>query len=124
MALKLDVTVPPNATGLVYVPGTDPAKVGEVGSGTPLVAGRAPGRDARRRAGRQRRLPRELRLATRSGSAPACSPPPTRPAPSAARCRATLSLTLGTPASFGAFTPGVERDYTAIDDRERDLDGG
>ena len=26
---------------------------------------------------------------------------------------ATLSLTLGTPASFGAFTPGVMRDYTA-----------
>ena len=25
----------------------------------------------------------------------------------------TLSLTLGTPASFGAFTPGVARDYTA-----------
>jgi len=26
---------------------------------------------------------------------------------------ATLSLTLGTPASFGAFTPGVQREYTA-----------
>jgi hypothetical protein len=26
---------------------------------------------------------------------------------------ATLSLTLGTPASFGAFTPGVARDYFA-----------
>ena len=26
---------------------------------------------------------------------------------------ATLSLALGTPASFGAFTPGVARDYTA-----------
>ena len=26
---------------------------------------------------------------------------------------ATLSLTLGTPASFGAFTPGVAKDYTA-----------
>ena len=25
----------------------------------------------------------------------------------------TLSLTLGAPASFGAFTPGVDRDYTA-----------
>jgi hypothetical protein len=25
---------------------------------------------------------------------------------------ATLSLSLGTPASFGAFTPGVTRDYT------------
>ncbi len=41
--LKLDVKIPPNATGVVYVPGTDPAKVGEVGSGIPLVAGRAPG---------------------------------------------------------------------------------
>ena len=26
---------------------------------------------------------------------------------------ATLSLTLGAPASFGAFTPGVAKDYTA-----------
>ena len=26
---------------------------------------------------------------------------------------ATLSLTLGTPAAFGAFTPGVQRDYDA-----------
>ena len=26
---------------------------------------------------------------------------------------ATLALTLGTPASFGAFTPGVAKDYTA-----------
>ena len=26
---------------------------------------------------------------------------------------ATLSLTLGTPAAFGAFTPGVARDYFA-----------
>ncbi len=26
---------------------------------------------------------------------------------------ATLSLTLGAPASFGSFTPGVARDYTA-----------
>ena len=26
---------------------------------------------------------------------------------------ATLSLSLGTPATFGAFTPGVPRDYTA-----------
>ena len=26
---------------------------------------------------------------------------------------ATLALTLGAPATFGAFTPGVEKDYTA-----------
>ena len=37
---------------------------------------------------------------------------------------ATLSLTLGTPASFGAFTPGIDREYTAVDDGQRDLDRG
>ena len=37
---------------------------------------------------------------------------------------ATLSLTLGAPASFGAFTPGVDKDYTASTTRERDLDRG
>ena len=36
---------------------------------------------------------------------------------------ATLSLTLGTPATFGAFTPGVTRDYTASTHGDRDLDG-
>ena len=41
--IQMDVTVPPNATGRVYVPGTDPKLVGEVGSGTPLIAGNAPG---------------------------------------------------------------------------------
>ena len=30
-----------------------------------------------------------------------------------ATCPATLSLALGAPASFGAFTPGVERTYEA-----------
>src|SRR5262245_28875960 len=35
-------------------------------------------------------------------------------APTASRAEpATLSLTLGAPPSFGAFTPGVTRDYTA-----------
>ena len=41
---------------------------------------------------------------------------------SAASVPATLSLTLGAPASFGAFTPGVARDYDGGDDGERDLD--
>ena len=36
----------------------------------------------------------------------------------------TLSLTLGAPASFGAFTPGVARDYTASHDRQRDQHRG
>ena len=35
---------------------------------------------------------------------------------------ATLSLTLGAPATFGAFTPGVARDYTASTHGDRDLD--
>ena len=34
---------------------------------------------------------------------------------------ATLSLAMGTPASFGAFTPGVGKDYTRVDDGQRDL---
>ena len=37
----------------------------------------------------------------------------TCPAARAATVPATLSLTLGAPASFGAFTPGVAKDYTA-----------
>ena len=35
---------------------------------------------------------------------------------------ATLALTLGTPATFGAFTPGVAKDYTASHDGQRRLD--
>ena len=34
---------------------------------------------------------------------------------------ATLALTMGTPASFGAFTPGVAREYTATTTGEHDL---
>ena len=37
---------------------------------------------------------------------------------------ATLSLAMGPAASFGAFTPGVAREYTASTTRERDLDRG
>ena len=37
---------------------------------------------------------------------------------------ATLSLAVGGPASFGAFTPGLARDYFAIARGDRDLDGG
>ena len=36
---------------------------------------------------------------------------------------ATLSLTLGAPAAFAPFMPGVARDYTASTDGDRDLDG-
>ena len=37
---------------------------------------------------------------------------------------ATLSLSLGAPASFGAFTPGVDAGVRGGDGGERDLDGG
>ena len=42
-----------------------------------------------------------------------CSATPTPRAARAARCRPRSSLTLGAPATFGAFTPGVAKDYTA-----------
>ena len=38
---------------------------------------------------------------------------PSRRARSAAPCRRRCRSTLGAPATFGAFTPGVARDYTA-----------
>jgi alpha-L-rhamnosidase len=41
-ALELDVTVPPNATGRVYVPASSPENVTEVGSGRPVTAAEAP----------------------------------------------------------------------------------
>ena len=37
---------------------------------------------------------------------------------------ATLSLTLGAPASFGPFTPGVDAGVHGVDDGDRHLDGG
>ena len=37
---------------------------------------------------------------------------------------ATLSLTLGAPAQFGAFTPGIAKDYTASTTATGDLHGG
>ncbi len=44
----------------------------------------------------------------------AAAPPVTRsPGDAGGTVPATLALTLGTPATFGAFTPGVTRDYTA-----------
>ena len=41
--LEIDVTVPPTATGLVYVPAADPAAVTEAGGGTPVPASEAEG---------------------------------------------------------------------------------
>ena len=36
---------------------------------------------------------------------------------------ATLALTFGAPATFGAFTPGVAKEYTASTDLHRDPHG-
>ena len=109
--LKLDVTVPPNATGRVYLPGTDPSKVGEVGSGTPLVAGRAPGVTL---VGVQ-----DDSVVYRVGSGsyafrvgPGVFASTDATGTVGGTVPATLSLTVGT-ASFGAFTPGADREYTA-----------
>ncbi len=109
--LEYDVTVPPDATGLVHVPGSDPSQIGEVGSGQ-SVAANAPGvslvgvqDDAvvyRVGSGayRFRVGPGAFAATTATGSASGTVP-------------ATLSLSLGTPAAFGAFTPGVAKDYLA-----------
>jgi alpha-L-rhamnosidase len=40
--LELDVTVPPTATGRVYVPASRPESVAEIGSGRPVTAAEAP----------------------------------------------------------------------------------
>ncbi len=40
--LELDVTVPPNATGRVYVPAPGPKSVTEIGGGRAVIAERAP----------------------------------------------------------------------------------
>ena len=44
---------------------------------------------------------------------PAATFSPTRPGTVGGSVPATLSLTMGAPATFGAFTPGVAKDYTA-----------
>jgi alpha-L-rhamnosidase len=41
--LELDVTIPPNATGLVYVPAARAADVTEIGGGSSATAERATG---------------------------------------------------------------------------------
>jgi alpha-L-rhamnosidase len=110
--IRLDVTIPANTTAKVYVPGTDPAKIGEVGSGTALPAKNAPGVTV---AGVDQGStvlevgsgsysfvvgPGLFNSAEATGTVGGTVPP-------------TLSLTLGAPASFGPFAPGVEKTYEA-----------
>ena len=49
---------------------------------------------------------------------------PTRPGTVGGTVPATLALTLGAPATFGAFTPGIAKEYTAAHDGQRHLHGG
>ena len=49
---------------------------------------------------------------------------PAQDAPVSGTVPATLALTLGGPASFGAFTPGVAKNYDATHDGRRGLHGG
>ncbi|MBE2320745.1 family 78 glycoside hydrolase catalytic domain [Solirubrobacter sp. CPCC 204708] len=110
--LQLNVKVPAGATGRVYVPATDPAKVGEVGSGTPLVASEAPGVDLVGISGSHvvyevgsgayafRTGPGEFAATSVDGRVGGTVP-------------ATLALTLDGAATFDPFIPGTARDYTA-----------
>jgi hypothetical protein len=110
--ITMNVTIPANTTAKVYVPGNDPGKIGEVASGKPLLAKNAPGvtlagveQDAvvfNVGSGTYRFVvgPGLFNATETTGTVGGTVP-------------ATLSLTLGTPASFGAFTPGVAKDYTA-----------
>ena len=79
---------------------------------------------------RTRRCSASATRSSSSSAAPATSRPTTAPklayvteatAPVGGMVPATLALTLGAPASFGAFTPGVAREYTASTTAERGL---
>ena len=105
----MDVTIPPNTTALVSVPGTDPAKVGELGSGRALLAKNAPGVSlvgVEQGAVVFRVGSGDYRFVVGDGLFAATEVPGTV----GGTVPPTLSLTLGAPAQFGAFTPGVARD--------------
>ncbi len=110
--IRMDVTIPVNTTALVSVPGTDPNKVGELGSGRALVAKNAPGVSL---VGVQ-----EGAVVFRVGSGdyrfvvgPGLFAATEVPGTVGGTVPPTLSLTLGAPAQFGVFTPGVARTYEA-----------
>ena len=110
--ITMDVTIPPNVTALVSVPGTDPNKVGELGSGRALLAKNAPGVSlvgVEQGAVVFRVGSGDYRFVVGDGLFAATEVPGTV----SGTVPATLSLTLGPPATFGAFTPGVTREYTA-----------
>jgi len=96
----LDVGVPTNVKATVAIPNASGAKYVGVGAGAPRYVGEQGG----------------YAVFEVGSGATHFSIGATAETPVGGTVPATLSLSLGRPASFGAFTPGVERDYTATTD--------
>jgi hypothetical protein len=93
----LDVDVPANQTATVAIPNPGGLKYVGVGAGAPQLSGTANG----------------YTTFTVGSGATHFSTGDSQTGGVGGTVPATLSLTLGAPASFGAFTPGVAKDYTA-----------
>ena len=105
----LDVNVPANVKATVAIPNPGGAvKYVGVGAGAPRLVGDQDGRTV-----------------FTVGSGPThFSIGSEAPGGVGGTVPATLSLTLGAPASFGPFTPGVAQDYLGVHDGERDQHRG
>ena len=90
-------------------------------AGAELQRGRLPAghRAAGARAGDEVDRARPARSASRRSRCSTPGPRRRRSGGVGGTVPATLALTLGAPASFGAFTPGVAQDYAASTDGER-----
>jgi hypothetical protein len=114
--ITMNVTIPANTTAKVYVPGNDPSKVGELASGQNLLASNAPGVSL---AGvEQDAVVYEVGSGTyRFVVGPGLFAATSATGTVGGSVPATLSLSLGGVGgggiTFGAFTPGVAKDYTA-----------
>ena len=110
--ITMNLTIPANTTAKVYVPGSDPAKIGELASGKALVAKDAPGVSL---VGVEQDAvvytvgSGDYTFVVGDGLFKATQTPGTV----GGTVPATLALTLGAPATFGAFTPGLAKEYTA-----------
>jgi hypothetical protein len=93
----LDIDVPANQTATVAIPNPGGAKYVGVGAGAPRLVGTADG----------------LTTFTVGSGATHFSIGDSQQGGVGGTVAPTLSLTLGAPASFGAFTPGVAKDYAA-----------
>ena len=95
--MVLDVGVPANVTATVAIPNPDGLHYVGVGAGAPRRVGEQDGRT----------------VFTVGSGATHFSLGSEGSVPIGGTVPATLSLTLGPPASFGAFLPGADRTYTA-----------